>query len=185
MRGRRNHGADLGTLGLALRDWPEPSVKLARELPPQLLPLVRHMGSSARLLLVVLLASTGDSSSPQEGRQASPRGASCGPVCGASGPRLRGGEDLESGAGRRGGEDGAPRPWHPDVVRPLVSDSEVPRAGAGGYAAAKEVYSIATEGLGDVDVLGQSAESVLPVSDDDSLDSDDPIRRVSPAPHPP
>ena len=146
------------------------------------------MGDSSRpgplliVVLAVLLASTGDSS-PQ-GRQVPPRGA-IGPVCGTLGSRLRGGEDLESGAGRRGGEDGAPRPRHPDVVRPLESDSEAPRAGAGGYAAAKEVYSIATEGLGDVDVLGQSAESLLPGSDDDSLDSDDPIRRVSLALPPP
>lgn len=126
-------------------------------------------------LLATLAAGTVDKSSTLPSpHKAAERGVSKWPLCDAAGCRLRGGQSG-CGAGRHSEAD---QERVPDVVRPIASDDEVPRASAGGYAAAEEIYSVATQGLGGMELFEQSAESLLPCSEDDSLDSDDPVRRV-------
>ena len=60
----------------------------------------------------------------------------------------------------------------------MFSGDEVLRAGPEFYSAAEEMVSVATEGMGQQDIFWQSAESLAACSDDDSVDSDNPIHRV-------
>lgn len=127
--------------------------------------------------LATLAAGTVDRSSLHT---ATASGVSKWPLHGDLGCRLRGGEPV-CGAGRDGEADDE---RGTDVVRPLISDDEAPRASAGGYAAAEEIFSVATQGMSDMELFGHTAESLRPCSEDDSLDSDDPVRRVCCPPEP-
>jgi hypothetical protein len=108
---------------------------------------------------------------------APPRAPSCARVCSAA-LCLRGGVAAQSG------EEGASEEQDdensaPVVVRPLMDESEIPRGSPAAYALADELMSVATERMGKLDMFWQTAESLTACSDDDSLDSDNPINRVT------
>ena len=90
---------------------------------------------------------------------------------------------LRGGVAAQSGEEGASEEQDdensaPFVVRPLMDESEIPRGSPAAYALADELTSVATERMGKLDMFWQSAESLAACSDDDSLDSDNPINRV-------
>ena len=110
---------------------------------------------------------------------APPRAPSCARtwrVCAAA-LHLRGGVEAQSGE-EGAGEEQDDENRAPLVVRPLMDESEIPRGSPAAYALADELTSVATEGMGKLDMFWQSAESLAACSDDDSLDSDNPINRV-------
>jgi hypothetical protein len=69
-----------------------------------------------------------------------------------------------------------------DVVRPLIRcPDEVLRGGPDICEAATEVMNTATQGTKHLDMFWQSAETFEACSEDDSLDSEDPMSKIYPA----